>query len=261
MSKISIFIEAAGHELWETEANILEEFYNETIREYDLDMEVYIYTSCSGPTYISGHHINVSGDARINWSERTPYILNFIQQHINCEYVVKTNTSTVLNLLRLEELCNSKKFKESSKFYTLHQWFLYSPILTDGIMETLLGKMYLFPKSFIPDILDNWYPSVSEANKVWGDIYEELAPDDIIMSFVWKSLKFEHEVLPDKYLYVFGDQVIDIKDCIAIVVRTPKDMIYEINEDMNELDARYILEPPILKFVISTIKSIQNQSR
>lgn len=267
--RISIFIEHAGHEVFHKEAAILKQFYKDTIAEYDLDMEVFTYTNSDLPDIkIQDNDIMIPGDPLNDWGKRSYLVMSYIQDYVDCDYIVKTNTSTVLNLKALSEFCNSKSFQKTLKFYTMWNHALYHPNVSEsGYIEYLLGKMYLYPKQFLSDIIRVWDEATVKGAEIWNTCWGCPPTDDIIMTAAYNILKFPIEKMYGRFMGLYGyDNGLyhpkfndDIKKCISYVVKMPfsgnMNGIQAINID--EKDMRTMMEIPVLEYTIDIIKSIQ----
>lgn len=192
--KIAIFIECAGNEFFQKEADYIIDSYNRTISRYGLDMEVFTYKNCDeGDMRIEDHTILIPGDMRDGWADRIYTVLNYIQEHVDCKWVVKTNTSTLLNLVTLDRFAENR----APVWYHCVDIKFWCDAFT---LNILTGKFWMFPKGFIPIITKDFYNMLPDIdywwNDNWGSDRSHRAPDDAIISYIATIKNVPSEIIP-----------------------------------------------------------------
>jgi len=246
-----IFIDCGGGEFFENGANLLVDFYNETIREHNLDMCVYTYQSIDGVKFIAdeeNHKIYVPC-GQTEWSKKLFSVFSYIQKSVDCEYVVKTNTSTVLNLVQLDDFTKSEMVTSSPKW-----WYPYNMVIIETNMPVVVGCFWCFHKSMITDVFNNLgcFYGAERIDSV----------DDLVISYGANELGMPVQFIPEnKFVDVWGtffdnmsnfEESDEIRNAMVYVIRMRIDIdVYSLEYE------RYVrgkFEPPTMKFLFRLIR-------
>lgn len=252
-----IFIDCGGGEFFENGANLLVSFYKETIQKYNLDMEVYTYQSIDGIKFIvdeENHKIYVPC-GQTEWAKKLFSVFSYIQKSINCEYVVKTNTSTVLNLVELDKFTKSEIVTSSPKW-----WYPYNIIIFSTNMPVLVGCFWLFHKSMITDVFNNL------GNFYGAERIDNV--DDLIISYGADELGMPRQTIPENMFIDLWGTFYDNFSNFSDIDRIKNAMVYvirmRIDIDKYTLEfERYMrnkFEPPTMKFLFRMINEFNEQT-
>lgn len=257
--KAAIFIESAGGEFFQKEANLIVDSYNRTISLYGLDMEVFTYKNCNdGIMHLEDHTILAPGDAR-GWADRIYGVLDYIQAHIDCEWVIKTNTSTLLNLVVLDRFITNRN---PVWYHCFNMQFWGS----DFTLNILPGKFWLFPKEFIPTVIEDFYNMLPNIDRWWdynwGTDQLHRAPDDAIISYITTMKNVPAETIPgnmvvDVYHDYFSNldnlKPGDLRSAMVFILRM------HVSDDIaEELRIRNEFEIKLMMFMTKLVEEFQN---
>jgi len=258
--KAAIFIECAGDEFFQKEADLIVDSYNRAISSYGLDMEVFTYKNCNdGIVRLEDHTILVPGEVRDGWADRIYGVLDYIQAHIDCKWVIKTNTSTLLNLVVLDRFMEDR----DPEWYHCFDMKFWGNEFTLNILP---GKFWLFPKEFIPAIIEDFYnmlPSIDgwwDCN--WGTDRSHRAPDDAIISYITTMKNVPAKTIPSNMVVdVYHDYFSnldnlkpgDLRSAMVFILRMHVSDVIAV-----EMKIRNEFEIKLMMFMIKLVEEFQN---
>jgi len=256
--KAAIFIECAGGELFQKEAECIIDSYNRMITQHGLDMEVFAYKNCdSGEVRLEDHTIMVPGDARDGWADRIYNVLVYIQEHIDCKWVIKTNTSTILNLVELDRFIENRALL----WYHCVETKFWGKLFTLNILP---GKFWLFPKEFIPAVMEDFYSMLPDIDywwdSNWGTDQLHRAPDDAIISYITTMKNIPSEAIPEHLIVDIYEEWFsgldnlnpgDLRTAMVFILRM------HVSDDTGmESKIRNEFEPKLIMFITHLIEDL-----
>jgi hypothetical protein len=256
--KAAIFIESAGGEFFQKEAECIISSYNRMITRYGLDMEVFTYKNCDGgEVRLEDHTILIPGDMRDGWADRIYNVLVYIHEHVDCKWVIKTNTSTVLNLVELDQFMENR----APSWYHCIETKFWGESFTLNILP---GKFWLFPKEFIPTVIEDFYnmlPNIDywwDSN--WGTNQLHRAPDDAIISYITTMKNIPSEAISEHLIVDIYEEWFsgldnlnpgDLRTAMVFILRM------HVSDDMAlESKIRNEFEPKLMMFITRLIEDL-----
>lgn len=259
--KAAIFIESAGDEFFQKEAECIINSYNRIIAGRGLDMKVFDYKNCdSGKVRLENHTIMVPGTGD-GWADRIYEVLVYIRDFIDCEWVIKTNTSTVLNLVELDRFIEAHS--HDLKWYHCIETKFWGESFTLNILP---GKFWLFPKKFIPSVIEDFYNMLPDIDYWWdcnwGTNQLHRAPDDAIISYIatMKNVPVE-AISPHKIVDIYEEWFSGLDNLNLGDLRTAMVFILRmhVSDDIaTELKIRNEFESKLMVFITRLIEDIED---
>ena len=269
--KIAIFIECAGGELFEKEADILVDFYNRIIKKYDLDIEVFTYKNYDGSEIVvNNNRILIPGqnddqDPNRAWGLRLFDIMNYIYNNVDCDYVIKTNTSSVLNLKELIMFMNSGEFINNPGLYCGVLWWYDNKHSKYHELSITNGKLWIYPRYYLSEVVESFdrYKGILDECVTWhnssfGTGPEITVPDDSVMTFICKNHNIPtYQVPMSQVVDIYNARYWhDVKSTLSTIDSAdPKHAILFIVKIRVDREDRMKHEIPLLYF---TTKVVEN---
>ena len=250
MKRIGLFIQASNQELFQINTNILKEYYNKVIRENNLNMDVYSFTADeqSASTYLDGDTIYCDCSDHSTYL-KTFKVFEYILDNMNYEWVLFTNNSTLVNIVKLYNEIGG--FDKNQYHYPFKfKGIVSGPSGNIKLMTPQVMKKLCDVRLSVYDLAKSMYQfqwtRINNDKNIWHDV-----PEDYIISFcLWRaglyyemvSLMGYYATMFD-YAYWYAVPNIDFNQLYFLTFKTPF-----------EYDQRLQCEPDILRGIIHKIE-------
>lgn len=168
--KIGIFIQSSNQELYRKDTEALKEHYKRMAERFGEEFDIYSFTanpdqSCNYAYINNGEMLLPCNDREVG-SKAYEWIQNTLHVLPRYDVVVKTNSSTVVNLKWLHWFANSAGFRNDSLYCSHYVENIYQRLKDGTLIETTdetrrypNGNLYIFSHDIL-DILGRDYLEV-----------------------------------------------------------------------------------------------------
>ena len=237
--KICLFVQTSSQEVYSSDTRILLDYYKKVISKHNLDVDVFSYqgnNDASSYSHLDKNKLFLPADERDTSLVMTELLRNIEFSFSEYDIFIKTNSSTVLNLTKICEFCNSEKFRKDMFYCATHAdtnilikkdlTLLGSPDNALEVNSYPNGNLYLFSKEIF-QIISKEFSMMHEylTNEIGQNIIKEYAEqhmwygvaEDLVIGCVLKRNDISCVELDfiRTYSYVFRDSDIYEKDPYA----------------------------------------------
>ncbi len=183
--KIGIFVQSSSQEVYAVDTEILLDYYRKVIDKNNLGIDVFSYqgnNDSSSYSFLKENRLFLPADERDTSMVMTELLRNIENIFPKYDIIIKTNSSTVLNLKKVYEFCHSNEFKKDVFYCALcvkTRKYIKKDLYHQESPESILevdsypnGNLYMFSK----DILHVISSEFSDMHQYLSGAYEDEFP-------------------------------------------------------------------------------------